>query len=405
MTSRTALYLVAALGGLAAGCGSANDGQSTATTGQGGGGATGGAGGNAGASGTGGAGGAADQPLPFQPSNVDVAGWDLSNVGDVVISRANSDIYTEQGVWSGVDPKAYVHQLVELGDKSKLSVFVVKSLRVEATVVVRTFEPLPAVVIALEDMTLLGSLLVPPGAAGGAVNSLMNTKGTGPGGGPAGSDTVSGGGASYCGVGGPGVVKAGASGSMPPAAYGGATLIPLLPGSAGGSGAVAPNGLGGGALQLVAGGKLLLGAGAFVSAGGGGGLYGGNDSQQAGGGGSGGAILIEASDVSILGTLAANGAGGGQGLGDKGEDGRADDMPAAGGDNGTGIGPGGAGSAAASLDGATGGTNGVDNPGGGGGAAGRIRINTPTGMVDLSKAIVSPSMTTPCATVGNVAAL
>jgi len=74
--------------------------------------------------------------------------------------------------------------------------------------------------------------------------------------------------------------------------------------------AAGAGGAGGGAVQLIAKTSITIAAGGVVNAGGGGGEFGGeSSSQETAGGGSGGSILLEAQDVSVSGTLAANGGG------------------------------------------------------------------------------------------------
>jgi hypothetical protein len=341
--------------------------------------------------------------LGFNPSNAGLMGEDASVVGDVVISGPDCDIHSEQGRWDCVDPGRYVHRFAILPSGWKYSVFVVKSLRIEASGVVATREAAPVIVIALQDIELLGSIHVVPGTSGGPINDQARTPGNGPGGGLPGGERGAGGGASFCGKGGAGAVKPGATAGIVASPYGVAELKPLTGGSSGGTGAFAQGGAGGGAIQLVAGRTFRLGPGAFVSAGGGGGLAGGGTTEMPGGGGSGGAILIEANTVTIAGMLAANGGGGGQGSGTAGEDGRADAEPAAGGGTGDGgavAGRGGFGGAAESIDGMAGSVEGDDNPGAGGGGVGRIRINTRSGAADVTAGTLSPAPNTPCVTFG-----
>ena len=187
--------------------------------------------------------------------------------------------------------------------------------------------------------------------------------------------------------------------------YGNQALIPVLGGSAGGGVQVAH--AGGGALQIVAGTSIRISSFGSISAPG---LGGGGECDQNGqpGGGSGGAILLEAPTVTITGKLAANG-GGGTSQFMNGASGSADDQPAPGGVGATDS-VGGAGSAGAIVNGGNGaGTaslSGGCTPGGlagGGGGAGRIRINTATGSATIgATAIVSPSLTTSCATQGQI---
>jgi hypothetical protein len=203
---------------------------------------------------------------------------------------------------------------------------------------------------------------------------------------------------------------AGADSDYPPKPKGGAagaangeeTLVPLRGGCGGGAGGGPETGGttgngghgggGGGAVQIVANGTLeVSGVISAPGAGGEGGHYG----AAGGGGGAGGAILLEAAEVKVTGTLAANGGGGGSGseIFDKpdapnGQDGQPTATPAAGGkDNGAYGGPGGAGGAGATETGTKPKTD--ANGGGGGGAVGRIRINAKT--TDAASATLSPA--------------
>lgn len=349
-------------------------------------------------------------PLPFTPSNVDLGSFDLKNAGDVVISGANCGIMdTESLRWSCVDPSKYVAKTITLADQSRLSVFVVRSLRVEASALVDVSGGhLPVAIVALDSMTLLGSVRVRPGYGGGFYNAKPDLAGAGPGGGAGGLGTTKQGGAggAYCGSGGAGGVedKSAASPNARSTAYGSPTLVPLVGGSAGGRSSIT-DGAGGGAIELVAGNGFTLGAGAFVSVPGGAGFQGGLAAdQEATGGGSGGAILIEATTVTIDGVLAANGGGGGSGAGGSGGGGGKasepghdqDAKPAAGGFGG---GAGGAGDAADATDAQSGST--FSAPGGGGGA-GRIRVNSASGA-RKGAGTITPSEKSTCFTQGKVA--
>ncbi len=357
--------------------------------------------------------------LGFSPSNVDLTGIDLSAADDVVLHGTNcvidGDVAEGPTFFQCAQDvnNRVVHKNLMLGDGSHLSVFIMKSLRIDAgTTALLNRGTSPVVLVALGTMVLDGSIDVTPGIAGGSVNTAARTKGSGTGGGTAGDATgLAGGGASYCGLGGKGGTQTATMGSAPvPAtsAWGGATLIPLVGGSAGGSGAVINNGpggggSGGGALQLVAGTSFELHAMGFISAGGGGGAYGGLGKDGAGGGGSGGSILIESRTVTIAGAIAANGGGGGQGNGDVGENG-AVDHAAKGGAKAMESGAGGLGSFGTTLDGADGpsSSDATLSASSGGGGAGRIRINTQTGTASITGAL-SPAATTACATQGTLA--
>src|SRR5262249_26313604 len=115
-----------------------------------------------------------------------------------------------------------------------------------------------------------------------------------------------------------------------------------------------------------------------------------------GGGGAGGAILLEAHDITINGSLAVNGGGGGGthvspgASGTDGQKGLLSRTPAAGGAGGDAVaGVGGAGSALAGAQGGSGAGVGA----GGGGGIGHIRFNTRSGTATVNaSAILSPSL-------------
>jgi len=151
-------------------------------------------------------------------------------------------------------------------------------------------------------------------------------------------------------------------------------------------------GLGGGALQVTACGRIDLSAGVIVNASGGGGQGDhGIVGQGGGGGGSGGSILLEAAVVHVAGSLVSNGGGGGSGGTCSTADGAnwggsfplgPNAMVAApGGSCGGGDGNGGNGGAGTNVDGQqpSGATSAPGFGGGGGGAVGAIFLNVPTG--------------------------
>jgi hypothetical protein len=353
--------------------------------------------------------------LGFTPSNVDLTGMDLSKVGDIIISGANCGIINPEGPtpWDCADATKVASKIITLPDQSRMAIFVVKSLRIEASaLMVVSTGHIPLAVVALDTITLLGSVQVPPGLGGGAFNSMSDMKGSGPGGGGGGpaSQKAAGGGASFCGVGGQGTAETGGTPYAKSTAYGTPELIPLVGGSAGGAGAVGANSAGGGgAIQFVAGTSITLMAGAYISAPGGGGPQGGlATTQEASGGGSGGAILLEAPTVTIAGTLAANGGGGGEGAGGNasgganGDDGHnADATAAAGGAAGTGN-HGGTGGAGDTASGGNAVSDGTASASGGGGGVGRIRINTSTGSAVLTGGTATPSAVSTCFTQGTL---
>ena len=275
------------------------------------------------------------------------------------------------------------------------------------------------VILSCEEMTIDGIISVASnpgwnlytmgtaGPAGGDGGLEPTDNGDGPGGGAVGlrgSDLLDsgGGGGGYGGNGGragniveswdPGHILL--PGGVGGRSYGASELIPLIGGSGGGAGAfdndeASAAGGGGGALQLASAVSISIGEEGAADAGGGGGgggLYrGGSYLGAGGGGGSGGAILLEAPDISVAGSITAAGGGGGAGAfqrhgGSVGEDGYLAFAGAQGGtssdDN-----SGGDGSSPDDPDGVdaedviyTGGYRGIDS-GGGGGGAGRIRMN------------------------------
>lgn len=349
--------------------------------------------------------GAAAPALDFIPSNLDLTGIDVAALGDVVINEAPCDVRSdERAACPSVDTSRTAFKVVDQPGGGKLGVYFARNWHVEPNAVVRISGPYAVAFVALDTFSLEGTLDVsthrddmssggfkaPKNEAGGKID------GAGKGAGRAGSPTSGAGGGGYCGAGGQGG-SSGGSASAGGSAYGTDTLIPLVGGSSGGLGELFA-GSGGGAVQIVAGKRLVIGALGVIHAGGAGGSFGGGPGakQQPGsGGGSGGAILLESLVVEHAGLLAANGgAGGGR---DQGEDARATTKPATSAYSSEGT-AGGEGSADVTVVGG----NGVTIPDqagtGGGGGAGRLRINadhtTLTGKL-------SPAMG-PCATEGRL---
>ncbi len=361
---------------------------------------------------------AAAQPmLGFQPSNIDLKGIDLSNVGDQDVA-GECAVTTGSAAEQCFDDAHIARVDLAQANGSMVEVIVVKSLRIEPSGHLLVRGGLPLVIVSLGDITILGSIEAhaegDTAYAGGLVQIMPTSIGSGQGGGTAGTASgaggLSAGGASYCGVGGKGAAETGAPTAplAAPAAYGTTDLRPLIGGSSGGSGSNPNAGAGGGAVQLVANGIFTLSAGGYINVSGGGGGKGGVVGQNACGGGSGGSVLIEATTVTIAGIIAANGgAGGGAGetLGvsaTNGLDGTPDNKPAAG---GVGDSAGGVGSAGASTVGAAGADVAGSPASGGGGAAGRIRINSMSGAGTVSTGATSPDATTPCVTQGKLRAI
>jgi hypothetical protein len=210
-----------------------------------------------------------------------------------------------------------------------------------------------------------------------------------------------GGGGAFGSTGGPGGMGDGAgsgnfvNGGDAGTANGGASLVPLRGGCAGGAGGPQGDlgGYGGGALQVSVAGRFVIN-GSLVGAPGGGGF--GGDSHDTttpkgggGGGGSGGAVLLEALHLRFANSaLTANGGGGGGGDGD--HNGGQLGAPGAFGYLGSGFSVGGAAGgnggnggngASTAAPAGPGGNATSDNAagGGGGGGFGRIRIFVPDG--------------------------
>lgn len=74
-----------------------------------------------------------------------------------------------------------------LPDQSRVTLYVVRSLRIEPSTVVKVLGKYPPVIVALDGITVLGSIALDPGTAGGATNAgaMAPSVGSGPGGGGA----------------------------------------------------------------------------------------------------------------------------------------------------------------------------------------------------------------------------
>lgn len=346
---------------------------------------------------------AAASSLPFIPSNVPLPS--LVGLGPVALSSTclmNTDT-GKIGCPGTIDTfPGFTFAQVEQPDGSKAGLFVMRSLSIGAAAQVTVIGALPAVIVATETIDIDGSLSTTAGFGESSAGGFMqgpSGRGAGPGGGDALQGYVAGGGGAYCGRGGKGGVgDASGLSSNGGAPYGSAELSPLLGGSAGGGGTAASlsqsGGQGGGAIQLSAGQRVRVTVAGQINVGGSGGH------SNGGGAGSGGALLIEAPIVTIGGTLAANGGGGA--LFNGGSSGQAG-QPGATRAMGSAL-TAGQGSSASEVDGtdgtATAGS--ANSAGGGGGGAGRIRINTTSGTATTTGAIISPALTTPCATQGTL---
>ncbi len=350
---------------------------------------------------------ATDAAAGFVPSNVPLTTFP-SSAGDVTIATspctADTDKLTIDCVGPGSDggiPYAFVKAMQS--DGSPVAVLAVNSLSVATTGALSLKGSLPLIVWARTTVNIQGSFTADPTFhptnGGGAVAAPSGTGG-GPGGGGAGTSNpeVGGSGGGYCGVGGAGanssIVTMDAGSPVAGGhAYGNASIVPLISGSAGGAPmAVGGGGEGGGAIEITAGTSVTVAAGGVISVPG----YGG--SGNGGAGGSGGSILLEAPSVTIDGTLAANGGGGAVFSGGGGaQDGQPGGQPAMGEDAHSAVG-----SAGTQINGADGAATTMATSSGGGGA-GRIRINTSSGAATIgTSAVVSPALTTTCATQGTL---
>jgi hypothetical protein len=326
--------------------------------------------------------------LGFTPSNFDPSGVDAGDAGanwegalDANITTACADCLPVTAVTVAMNGGVFA------------DVYVLKSLVIGQTAALRLTGPNPIILAVLTTVQIQGQLLVNGSANTAGPGGFASGPNPGPGAGQpplgAADPTASGGGGSFCGLGGTGGAPSG-NPAMAGATYGNATITPLVGGSAGGAGA--SQSAGGGAIQIVAGQSITITPYGGINAGGGG----GENVDDYAGGGSGGAILLEAPTVTIAGNLAANGGGGMSGFA-SGADATGNATAAAGGSP-----YGGAGSAGTTTSGANGtaGT-GANAVGGGGGGAGRIRINTASGSATIT-GIVSPALSTPCATQGTL---
>jgi len=341
--------------------------------------------------------------LGFHPSNIDgtaaaalEAALNDPTLGDVELNDCGPQI-SASGIPDGrigCDGPGEAYKQIEgsgNGDK-KYAIFVAKNFHVASGRVLGGVRgDRPVILIAREKITIDGSIQMFEGFGGAYALPNAQQHGVGPGAGKGSSDTTSGsgGGGAFCGKGGNGGAV-GATGGTP---YGTPELIPLQGGSTGGALFASQAG---GAIQLVAGIEIVLAAGSYIDARGD-----GNSS----GGGSGGAILLEAPVVKVLGSLTANGGGGGAPGANAGKPGDRTSTPASGGQTPDNI-NGGNGGAGSTVDGTNGALNtqppndGTGSASGGGGA-GRIRINTRSGAAEIS-GLVSPAFGSACASQGTL---
>jgi hypothetical protein len=339
------------------------------------------------------------------PSNFDPTGVSFAGVGVVDVPGTATEpcaLDTDQGTLTcanQTDPFPIVVTPITLSASGgHATLFAMTSFKLDAGTTLTVTGTKPAILYALGGINILGTIDV---AAHGSTEGPGAYHDAGPGQGAPGasvSEADSGsyvevqaaGGGSYCGMGGFGapVGADGGDGARPGPTYGTASLVPLLGGSSGGS--HSSTGYGGGAIQITSNVSITIAASGGINANG----NGGDDHfAVGGGGGSGGAILLEAPAIRMAGTLTANGGGGGDQM-DVGADGNFSVTPAPGG----GL-AGGPGSAGGVVNGQNGTTSQSTNFGGGGGGAGWIRINTFDGSTDAVTGVVSPSITSACATV------
>jgi hypothetical protein len=344
--------------------------------------------------------------LPLHPANVpsDVA---LAASGDWIFNtetcgRTDVTIDTAKGTVScqGQAKDAFTFKAITQADTSQgtltAGLFITRHLVIESGMNVKVIGNRPLLIVALDSVIIQGALRASGTSSdgnGGGFAGDFEKAGAGPGGGRTTMALQGGGGGGHCGIG--GAALAGGK------AYGSAANTPLVGGSAGGGGY--GGGFGGGAVQIAAGTSIEVSGPGVLDTSGTGGQFGG------GGGGAGGAILLEAPTVSVFGVLAANGGGGGSGSGQAntfGANGGPSSEPALGGVSETpALGNGGNGAAGTNVDGQPGAQpDPTRNQGGDGGAAGWIRINSKSGSATVgATTIISPALSTPCATQGTPA--
>ena len=252
------------------------------------------------------------------------------------------------------------------GPAETVGVFFVRSLEVVAGERLVVIGSRPIIIVAREDVIVAGEIRVEYSGGYPAPDSEYPEYGNGPGGGGYSPRTTSfgggGEGGDHCTTGGLGAEQTLAYGRT----YGTTRIVPLVGGSSGGKPQSANrSGAGGGALQIVAGGSIVVQpTGSIVAAG----EWGPGGVGEGSGGGAGGAILLEAPIVRVLGTLNADGGHGGTGVGGAGATGSSS---AQNGMSDWGV---------------------YSTHGGGGGGAGRIRINTSSGAAEIAiDAVVSPA--------------
>lgn len=324
--------------------------------------------------------GGAEAGFPFAPSNIPLSAIDFGGVDDIELADTHGCVIdTGAGSIScddaGIPARFHFAQVnqpgVDGGPAVPLGVFVANSLKIDAMVTVNVTSapvlldggvpaPTPGLAfVAARDIDVEGTLRTGPAFEPWSTYAPYGTYAAGSR--PPAPNFVDPAGGSFCGAGGPSNGNVNAPLLLP-------ALIPLVGGQAGATNYFGVAfAAGGGAIELVAGGSLLVGPSGVIS------VLGLTDNYTNAGaysipGGSGGGVLLEASTVRVTGTLAADGATGGNG--------------------------GGSGSSGTTINGGGGGTS-------GGGGAGTIRLNSRTGTATLDpQSTISPATSSPCFTEG-----
>jgi hypothetical protein len=312
--------------------------------------------------------------LPFQPRNFDggitsvtypATAWTLGDGGvcDTVISTSGPAATVLDG---GCGSPAITSTVDAAGN----SVITMTGLDVATNARLHFVGTRPVQLLVLGDATVRGLVSVSPTVAGlqpaGANASGCSTAQNGDA-----ADEGGGGG----GFGGAGEVggNSGGAGGLPNSS----TDLPLRGGCPGGNGfrnsGNSAGGVGGGALQMIVRGVLVVSG--TIAAAGGGGSPGTSDGEGGGGGGSGGTVILEASAVNLNGGfVTANGGGGGEGgdtgsTSQRGSDGLLSSASRAPGGSSSNGGNGGSGGSDADPGGQVG-ASGTSSRGGGGGGGG-----------------------------------
>ncbi len=121
--------------------------------------------------------------LGFVASNVNLSGIDPSGLDNVSIT-GNCAIDASTSNWDCVDASRYSLKILTQSDGSRIGQVTVRSLQVESTAALQVRGSYPVVFVSLDSTTILGTVQVAPGKAGGYFNTSGNSKGSGPGGGP-----------------------------------------------------------------------------------------------------------------------------------------------------------------------------------------------------------------------------